>query len=97
MVAERVRGCPLDGALFHMIASPKAAATSPRHNEAVAFAHAPKLWTIDAGNAAQFRGFQFELRRHQMGCADEVQDIKVSLAFELASTVTLLHIRDSGK
>lgn len=80
-----------------MIASPKAAATSPRHNEAVAFAHAPKLWTIDAGNAAQFRGFQFELRRHQMGCADEVQDIKVSLAFELASTVTLLHIRDSGK
>ena len=88
MVAERVRCRPLDGALFHMLASPKAAAASPRHNEAVTFAHAPKLWTIDAGQAAQFRGFQFGLRIHQMGCADEAQDIMVSLAFELASTVT---------
>jgi hypothetical protein len=76
-----------------MIASPKAAATSPRHDEAVAFAHAPKLWTIDAGYAAQFRGFQFDLSRDQMGCADEVLDIKVPLAFELASAVTLCQIK----
>ena len=88
MVAERVRCRPLDGALFHMLASPKAAAASPRRNEAVTFAHAPTSWTIDAGHAAQSRGLQLELRRHQMVCADEVQDIKVPLAFELASTVT---------